>query len=79
MILFFGGAAMEHFCAQDVVRRWYLGGALFKCRAAEKQKGWSGDIGCYKQATPTGFQAVGGLATEARAMEIWKKLLRSCG
>ena len=63
---------MEHFCAQDVVGRWYLGGdALLKCRAAEKQKGWSGDIGCYKQATPTGFQAVGGLATVARAMEIW--------
>jgi hypothetical protein len=38
--LFFGGAAMEHFCAQDVAGRWYLGGdALLKCRAAEKQKG----------------------------------------
>ena len=32
---------------------------LCKCRAAEKQKEWSRDTGGYKQAAPTGFQAIG--------------------
>src|ERR1044071_751004 len=65
-----------------MVHRWR---SLFKFRAAEKQKREVGGHGCYKQATPTGFQAVGGLATgrgtgngDLDKVPV-KKLLRSCG
>jgi hypothetical protein len=59
LFLLFGGAALGTYLCPDTFAHWQSGEAsIGDCRAAEKQKEDSGGSPSYKQATPTGFQAL---------------------